>query len=435
MIGEGAEVPTFELPAVVDGEIETLSLEELPEGSLAVLVFYPGDFNPACTEDSSDLDRLDVFGLQQDATVVGISADSVYSHQVFADQYNITMPLLADVHGEVAEKFGITVEDEGYANKRAVFIIDADHTVNYTWSSTDVEAEPPIDGIQQSFAETGDLEIVRTAYREGREQYDKAWNAWIEAMVNFQRRDWVLSRKNLDTAAEHLTEARESFHKAMRFSETEEMDSSVEFAQVTTQELGYAVDLFIDAAAAHANKNHNKVSRLKPECEVMAERVRTLEPLPPTQDLPFDRTASELERRLKQAEQIAKTDLDEEEQESVTVDREESTGLPTTESSSGSNGSEQGASLSIDSDDSGDGSGGANAPSLGSVDATDEANFNKIAGGHAGTTGQSADWTRHRGGQDIDDDELEAISAEIEAESEKEDNEEEDDSGFRFGAK
>ncbi len=93
----GEQAPDFELPGT-DG---TFRLSE-HRGERVVLLFYPGDNTPVCTKQfCSYRDRADDFA-SLNATVVGISAQDLDSHEAFVAKNSLNVPLLADVGGEVA---------------------------------------------------------------------------------------------------------------------------------------------------------------------------------------------------------------------------------------------------------------------------------------------------------------------------------------------
>jgi peroxiredoxin len=89
-----------------------------------VLVFYPLDFSPVCTDQLSIyqqvLGELD----QRGARLVGISVDSAFAHKAFREQLSLTMPLLADFHpkGEVAKRYGVWDEKWGNATRALVMV-------------------------------------------------------------------------------------------------------------------------------------------------------------------------------------------------------------------------------------------------------------------------------------------------------------------------
>ncbi len=94
-------------------------------GKNVVLVFYPLDWSPVCTNEHacfvSDMKKFEKLNAQ----VLGISVDSVWSHKAFAEKLGIRYPLLADFQprGSVAEKFGIYLADKGITG-RAIAIVD-----------------------------------------------------------------------------------------------------------------------------------------------------------------------------------------------------------------------------------------------------------------------------------------------------------------------
>ena len=139
MIEPGTPAPDFELPDQ-DGNI--VKLEDL-RGQTTVLVFYPNDFSPVCT------DQLNVYqevlgDLESEgAKVIGISVDSAWAHKAFQSHLGISIPLLADFHpkGEVAKAYGVWVEDYG-VSARALVMIGPDLTVEWSHVSPSPLAIP-----------------------------------------------------------------------------------------------------------------------------------------------------------------------------------------------------------------------------------------------------------------------------------------------------
>lgn len=124
-LGIGDQAPDFEL-AGTGGILCRLS--EL-RGRWVVLAFYPGDFTPVCTRqfcsyrDAADhLDELD-------AVVLGISPQSVSSHDRFTAEHGLTVPLLADPDHATARAYGIV--GAGGLVRRSIFIVDPDGIVRY----------------------------------------------------------------------------------------------------------------------------------------------------------------------------------------------------------------------------------------------------------------------------------------------------------------
>lgn len=121
----GDRAPAFEL-AGTGGRCHSLAAHS---GRWVVLAFYPGDFTPICTRqfcsyrDAADhLDELD-------ADALGISPQSVRSHERFAAEHRLTVPLLADPDHATAHAYGVV--GPGGLVRRSIFIIDPEGVVRY----------------------------------------------------------------------------------------------------------------------------------------------------------------------------------------------------------------------------------------------------------------------------------------------------------------
>jgi thioredoxin-dependent peroxiredoxin len=120
----GDPAPDFEL----DGTDGRFRLAD-HRGERVVLLFYPGDNTPVCTRQfCSYRDSAEAFDTL-DATVVGISSQSVDSHESFTAEHGLNVPLLADENGSVAKAYGVHTRVIG--TKRAAFIVDEEGTVRH----------------------------------------------------------------------------------------------------------------------------------------------------------------------------------------------------------------------------------------------------------------------------------------------------------------
>jgi peroxiredoxin Q/BCP len=98
-------------------------------GERVVLLFYPGDNTPVCTRQfCSYRDNAEAFGAL-DATVVGISSQSVDSHESFTAEHGLNVPLLADEDSSVAKSYGAHAPVIG--TKRAAIVVDEEGVVRY----------------------------------------------------------------------------------------------------------------------------------------------------------------------------------------------------------------------------------------------------------------------------------------------------------------
>jgi peroxiredoxin len=129
MIEPGSAAPDFELP---DQDGNVVKLEDL-RGKTTVLVFYPLDFSPVCTDQlnvyQEVLGDLEAEGVQ----LIGISVDSAFSHKAFQEKLGISIPLLADFHpkGEVSKAYGVYIDERGH-DGRALVMIGPDLTVQWS---------------------------------------------------------------------------------------------------------------------------------------------------------------------------------------------------------------------------------------------------------------------------------------------------------------
>jgi peroxiredoxin Q/BCP len=122
---EGAKAPTFNLPSSTGKKI---ALKDL-KGKKVVLYFYPKDSTPGCTTEACNF-RDDIKEYEKrGAVVLGVSADSVASHEKFIAKQNLSFPLLSDEDHAVCEKYGVWQEKSLYGKKfmgivRSTFLID-----------------------------------------------------------------------------------------------------------------------------------------------------------------------------------------------------------------------------------------------------------------------------------------------------------------------
>jgi peroxiredoxin len=139
----GTNAPAFELPS---GPDQKLSLADL-RGRPTVLVFYPEDWSPVCSDQLALYQELLPEFQRYDAELVGISVDGIWSHLAFARDRNLHFPLLSDFEpkGEVARTYGVYRDGAG-TSERALFVIDADGVVHWSYVSP-VDINPGADGI------------------------------------------------------------------------------------------------------------------------------------------------------------------------------------------------------------------------------------------------------------------------------------------------
>ena len=121
----GDRAPEFSLSST-DGT--TISLKDL-RGKKVVLYFYPKDDTPGCTKEACSFRDNLTRVRRKGAEVLGVSADSVKSHQKFSQKYDLPFPLLSDENKEVLNAYGVWKQKSFLGKKymgieRTTFIID-----------------------------------------------------------------------------------------------------------------------------------------------------------------------------------------------------------------------------------------------------------------------------------------------------------------------
>ena len=152
----GQPAPDFTLPVDGGGNLTLSSLMGKP----IVLYFYPKDDTTGCTKEACGFrDSSPDFG-RVAATIVGVSPDTVASHDKFKKKYELPFILAADTEHTVAEQYGVWVEKSMYGRKymgieRSTFLIDADGNIAREWRGVSVtgHVEEVLDAVKKLKAE------------------------------------------------------------------------------------------------------------------------------------------------------------------------------------------------------------------------------------------------------------------------------------------
>lgn len=140
MVEVGKKAPAFK--GATDGG-GSVALKDL-KGKKVILYFYPKDDTPGCTKEACGFrDSLPDFSAV-DATVIGVSKDTVAKHDKFKAKYDLPFTLISDEDGDVCEAFGTWVEKSMYGRKymgieRATFLIDEKGVLRGEWRKVKVK--------------------------------------------------------------------------------------------------------------------------------------------------------------------------------------------------------------------------------------------------------------------------------------------------------
>ncbi len=112
-------------------------------GRKLVLYFYPKDDTSGCTKEAQEFTALAADFADVGTDIVGISRDSIKSHDKFVGKYDLKITLGSDEQGGVTEAFGVWVEKSMYGKKymgieRATFLIDGGGTISRVWRKVKV---------------------------------------------------------------------------------------------------------------------------------------------------------------------------------------------------------------------------------------------------------------------------------------------------------
>ena len=140
-IQTGSIAPDFSLAS---SSGKTVSLSDF-RGETVIVYFYPKDDTPGCTKEACSF--RDTFDVLSDAgvTILGISPDSVESHNKFIEKFNLNFQLLSDPDKSTAKNYGAWGEKNMYGKivvgmKRMSFLINPEGTVQHVWSKVKTES-------------------------------------------------------------------------------------------------------------------------------------------------------------------------------------------------------------------------------------------------------------------------------------------------------
>ena len=139
MIEAGQPAPDVVLPRDGGGTVDLRDYR----GKAVVLYFYPKDDTSGCTREANEFSARAADFAAAGAVVIGVSKDSVASHDKFRAKHGLDLVLLSDADSDVAERFGVWGEKSMYGRKymgidRSTFLIDATGRVAQVWRKVKV---------------------------------------------------------------------------------------------------------------------------------------------------------------------------------------------------------------------------------------------------------------------------------------------------------
>ena len=135
----GNMAPDFETD--IDGG-ETIRLSDF-RGKKVVIYFYPKDNTPGCTKESCEFRDSHSEFIGEDCVILGVSRDSVRSHDNFRSKYDLPFRLVSDSDGGICESYSVWVQKKNYGREymgieRSTFLIDSDGVIRNIWRNVRV---------------------------------------------------------------------------------------------------------------------------------------------------------------------------------------------------------------------------------------------------------------------------------------------------------
>ena len=147
----GRVVARFKLPATGDKTIDLKTLR----GKNVVLYFYPKDNTPGCTTEGCDFKSHHLKFKRRNTVILGISRDSIASHEKFKEKFNFPFDLLSDADEKACQLFDVIKEKNMYGRKvrgieRSTFLIDGSGKLQTEWRRVKVKGhvEVVLDAVQ-----------------------------------------------------------------------------------------------------------------------------------------------------------------------------------------------------------------------------------------------------------------------------------------------
>jgi peroxiredoxin Q/BCP len=143
-LSAGVQAPDFTLPTDGGGSVTLSALK----GQTVILYFYPKDDTTGCTAQACGFRDAEANFKGATATVIGLSKDSVASHDKFKKKYQLPFTLASDEAGHVCEDYGVWTEKSMYGRKymgieRTTFLIDKSGVIRRVWNKVKVPGHVP----------------------------------------------------------------------------------------------------------------------------------------------------------------------------------------------------------------------------------------------------------------------------------------------------
>ena len=151
----GSQAPDFTLKSKTASGLTDLKLSNNFGKKNTVLLFFPLAFTGVCTQEMCDITAgLNAYA-SLNAEVIGVSVDSPFAQEAWAQKEKIGIPLVSDLNKKTAEAYGTLLPDLiglGAVSARAAFVIDKNGVIQYSEQTPTVKDLPDFNKVKESLA-------------------------------------------------------------------------------------------------------------------------------------------------------------------------------------------------------------------------------------------------------------------------------------------
>jgi peroxiredoxin len=154
-IAVGSTAPDFSLKSKNAEGLADVKLSDNPDGKATVLLFFPLAFTGVCTQEFCDITAGLSAYEELNARVIGISVDSPFAQEAWAQANNISITLASDLNKEVTQAYDVlfpNLAEVGDTSARAAFVIGADGVVKYAEQTATPLELPNFDAVKAALA-------------------------------------------------------------------------------------------------------------------------------------------------------------------------------------------------------------------------------------------------------------------------------------------
>lgn len=134
-----------------------VTLSEFRGRKNVVLVFFPLAFSPVCSHQLPEIQRALPRFEALDAVVLGVSVDSYYANEAFAQRLGLTFPLLSDLHHQASHAYGVFLPEKSYS-ARVTFVIDRQGRLVHREDTGDPATIPSLERVLEALGRTASSE-------------------------------------------------------------------------------------------------------------------------------------------------------------------------------------------------------------------------------------------------------------------------------------